>query len=72
MFALILNTINFSTFHIQVFKRYKKALCIVATNVSTMSVEYFHPKTTPDTPVAVAIRASVALPGKPYVNQQFV
>ena len=47
----------------QVYKKYGKELCIVATNVSTMSVEYFHPKTTPDVPVAVAVRASIAIPG---------
>ena len=48
----------------QVYKKYNKILCVVATNVSTMSVEYFHPKTTPDFPVALAVRSSMALPGK--------
>ena len=47
----------------QVYKKYNKILCVVATNVSTMSVEYFHPKTTPDFPVAIAVRSSMALPG---------
>ena len=29
-----------------------------------MSVEYFHPKTTPNTPIRRAVRMSVALPGQ--------
>ena len=29
-----------------------------------MNAEYFHPKTTPDTPVRVAVRMSMAIPGK--------
>ena len=49
----------------QVYKRYGNDLCIVCTNVSSMCVEYFHPKTTPDVPVALAVRASSALPGTP-------
>lgn len=32
-----------------------------------MSVEYFHPKTTPNTPIRRAVRMSVALPGKSNV-----
>ena len=28
-----------------------------------MAVEYFHPKTTPNTPIRRAVRMSVALPG---------
>ena len=35
----------------------------MATNVSTMSVAYFHHKTTPDVPIIIAIRSSGALPG---------
>ena len=38
-------------------------LCVVATNVSTMTAEYCHPKTTPDMSIALAVRCSVALPG---------
>ena len=38
-------------------------MCIVAVNMSTMNVEYFHCKTTPNMPVSVAVRASMAVPG---------
>ena len=51
-------------FHVQVYERFGKELCIVVTNLNQMSVEYFHPKTTPNTPVRRAVRMSVALPGK--------
>ena len=37
-------------------------LCIVASNLSTMTVEYFHPKTTPDMSVVKAVRASMSIP----------
>ena len=45
------------------YEKYGNELCIVATNVSTMSVEYFHPKTTPDVDIALAVKCSSALPG---------
>lgn len=51
-------------YHPQVLERYGKELCIVVTNLNQMSVEYFHPKTTPNTPVKRAVRMSIALPGK--------
>ncbi|RDD41320.1 Uncharacterized protein TrispH2_006474 [Trichoplax sp. H2] len=38
-------------------------LCITATNVNYLTVDYFHPKTTPDTPIYKAVRMSMALPG---------
>ncbi|CAB4043532.1 partial, partial [Paramuricea clavata] len=38
-------------------------ICIVVTNLSHMSVEYFHPKTTPNIPVRKAVKMSMALPG---------
>ena len=46
------------------YERFGKELCIVVTNLNQMSVEYFHPKTTPNTPIRRAVRMSVALPGK--------
>ena len=45
-------------------ERFGKELCIVVTNLNQMSVEYFHPKTTPHTPIRRAVRMSVALPGE--------
>ena len=45
-------------------ERFGKELCIVVTNLNQMSVEYFHPKTTPNTPIRRAVRMSVALPGE--------
>ena len=48
----------------KVYDNYGHELCITATNVSTMTVEYFHPKTTPDMAVALAVKCSAALPGK--------
>ena len=48
----------------QVYENYGNELCIVATNVSTMTVEYFHPKTTPDITVSLAAKCSSALPGR--------
>ncbi|XP_066912255.1 uncharacterized protein [Clytia hemisphaerica] len=47
----------------QVFEMYGRELCIVVTNLSQMSTEYFHPKTTPNTPIRMAVRMSAALPG---------
>lgn len=47
----------------EVLERFHKELCIVVTNLNQMSVEYFHPKTTPNTPIRRAVRMSVALPG---------
>lgn len=47
----------------EVYERFGKELCIVVTNLNQMSVEYFHPKTTPNTPIRRAVRMSVALPG---------
>ena len=49
--------------NLQVYDKYGKELCVVATNLSTMCIEYFHPKTTPDVPVSLAVKCSAALPG---------
>ena len=35
----------------------------MVTNLSQMSVEYFHPKTTPNTSIRTAVRMSTAMPG---------
>ena len=55
-----------SYFCFQVFERFGKELCIVVTNLNQMSVEYFHPKTTPHTAIRRAVRMSVALPGQSH------
>lgn len=47
----------------EIYEKYGKELCIVVTNLNMMNAEYFHPKTTPDTPVRVAVRMSMAIPG---------
>ncbi|XP_067648947.1 uncharacterized protein [Haliotis asinina] len=47
----------------QVRKKYGRELCVVVTNLNLMTAEYCHPKTTPDMPVRVALRMSVAIPG---------
>ncbi|XP_048777040.2 uncharacterized protein LOC125681141 [Ostrea edulis] len=45
------------------YKKTGKELCIVVTNVNNMEEEYFHPKTTPDVPIRMAVRMSASLPG---------
>ncbi|XP_041367006.1 uncharacterized protein LOC121381726 [Gigantopelta aegis] len=40
-----------------------KELCIVVTNLNQMNTEYCHPKTTPEMPVRLALRMSMAIPG---------
>lgn len=47
----------------QVLDRYGKELCIVVTNLSQMTTEYFHPKTTPHVPIRKAVRMSMSIPG---------
>ncbi|XP_076461608.1 uncharacterized protein LOC143294076 [Babylonia areolata] len=49
------------TFH----QLYQKGttLCIIVTNLSQMTTEYCHPKTTPDMPIRLALRMSMAIPG---------
>jgi predicted acylesterase/phospholipase RssA len=46
----------------QVLERTGRELCVPITNVSRMSVEYCHPKTTPNMPVRVAVTVSMSLP----------
>ncbi|XP_071495616.1 uncharacterized protein [Diadema antillarum] len=45
-----------------------RELCVVVTNISSMMEEYCHVKTTPNMPIAVAVRMSTAIPGvfQPY------
>uniref|UniRef100_K1QRW2 Uncharacterized protein n=1 Tax=Magallana gigas TaxID=29159 RepID=K1QRW2_MAGGI len=40
-----------------------RELCVVVTNLTVLHEEYFHPKTTPNIPIRLAIRMSVAIPG---------
>lgn len=47
----------------QLYRERGKELCVVVTNITTMSAEYFHPKTTPDVAIALAVRMSMSLPG---------
>ena len=50
--------------HVQVKERFDRELCVVVTNLNQMSTEYCHPKTTPDMPVRMAVRMSMAIPGE--------
>lgn len=49
-------------------------LCITAVNLNMLSVEYFHPKTSPNLPIKDAVRMSVSIPGashtSPYVTAE--
>ncbi|KAL5006725.1 hypothetical protein ScPMuIL_015531 [Solemya velum] len=60
----------------EVYDRYNKELCIVVTNLNMMSTEYCHPKTTPDMPIRIAVRMSMAIPGLfqicKYAQHEFV
>ncbi|CAG2234026.1 unnamed protein product [Mytilus edulis] len=47
----------------EVYKKFGNELCIIITNVNTMSEEYCHVKTTPDMPVRLAVRMSMSIPG---------
>ncbi|XP_065053655.1 uncharacterized protein LOC135682618 isoform X2 [Rhopilema esculentum] len=47
----------------ELLQRYGRELCIVVTNLSQMSTDYFHPKTTPNIPIRTAVRMSTAMPG---------
>ncbi|PVD30272.1 hypothetical protein C0Q70_09536 [Pomacea canaliculata] len=40
-----------------------KGVCIVVTNLTHMTTEYCHAKTTPDMPIRLAVRMSMAIPG---------
>ncbi|XP_052248897.1 uncharacterized protein LOC127856622 isoform X3 [Dreissena polymorpha] len=47
----------------EIYERFGKELCVVVTNLNMMTAEYFHPKTSPDMPVRMAVRMSMAIPG---------
>ncbi|XP_050394210.1 uncharacterized protein YqhO-like, partial [Patella vulgata] len=47
----------------EVYKLTGIELCIVVTNLSQMSTEYCHLKTTPDMSIRLAVRMSMAIPG---------
>lgn len=38
-------------------------LCVVVLNMNTGREELFHPKTTPNIPVRMAVRMSISVPG---------
>ncbi|MEQ1570866.1 MAG: patatin-like phospholipase family protein, partial [Myxococcota bacterium] len=46
----------------QVLERCGRELCVPVTNLTRMSTEYCHPKTTPDMPVRLAVGMSMSLP----------
>ncbi|XP_064613811.1 uncharacterized protein LOC135477584 isoform X2 [Liolophura sinensis] len=47
----------------ELYQEFGKELCVAVTNLNQMSTTYCHVKTTPDMPVAVAVRMSMAIPG---------
>ncbi|KAK6167414.1 hypothetical protein SNE40_021448 [Patella caerulea] len=47
----------------EVYELTRMELCVVVTNLSLMTTEYCHPKTTPNMPVRLAVRMSMAIPG---------
>ena len=48
----------------QLYKKTGIELCVTAVNVNMLSVEYFHPKTSPNTSVKLAVRMSLSIPGE--------
>ncbi|XP_069131938.1 uncharacterized protein [Argopecten irradians] len=46
----------------QLYKKRGVELCVVVTNVSRMTEEYCHPKTTPHMPIRTAVRMSMSIP----------
>ena len=46
----------------QVLERCGRELCVPVTNLNRMATEYYHPKTTPDMPVRLAVGMSMSLP----------
>lgn len=53
---------NISSFF-QLYEKTGKELCVVVTNLNHMTEEYCHVKTTPDMPIRLAVRMSMAIPG---------
>lgn len=52
----------FSCF-LKLYEKTGKELCVVVTNLNHMTEEYCHVKTTPDMPIRLAVRMSMAIPG---------
>ncbi|XP_071966234.1 uncharacterized protein [Antedon mediterranea] len=48
---------------LELYTKFGKELCIVVTNINRMDVEYCHVKTTPNLPIRIAVRMSMAIPG---------
>ncbi|KAL8605069.1 hypothetical protein ACOMHN_018870 [Nucella lapillus] len=46
----------------QLYHKTGRELCVVVTNLTQMSTEYCHPKTTPDMPIRLAVRMSAGIP----------
>lgn len=61
-----INSIQSNAISVSFFKLYEKTgkeLCVVVTNLNHMTEEYCHVKTTPDMPIRLAVRMSMAIPG---------
>lgn len=48
---------------LKLYEKTGKELCVVVTNLNHMTEEYCHVKTTPDMPIRLAVRMSMAIPG---------
>ena len=66
MFTALLSNVSYSYTDIvlQLYKKTGIELCVTAVNVNMLSVEYFHPKTTPNISVSLAVRMSLSIPGE--------
>ena len=67
LFTLVPSLHGFTFLPFKILRLFGKEICIVVTNLSHMNVEYFHPKTTPNTPVRKAVQMSMALPGTIFI-----
>ncbi|XP_022087425.1 uncharacterized protein LOC110977509 isoform X2 [Acanthaster planci] len=47
----------------QLYQKTGRELCLTTVSLNRLGAEYLHVKTTPDMPIALAIRASTAVPG---------
>lgn len=48
---------------LQVYDQFGTELCVVVLNMNTGREELFHPKTTPNIPIRMAVRMSISVPG---------
>lgn len=46
----------------QLYHQTGRELCVMVTNLNQMNSEYCHPKTTPNMPIRLAVRMSIAIP----------